>query len=226
VPLQVIGAGLGRTGTLSLKLALEQLGFGPCYHMVEVWADLERLGDWLAAVEGRPDWERIFAGYRATVDYPGCHFWRELSRAYPEAKVVLSVRDPGEWFESTQATIFAPQSLQLVAASPSLKNFMWKTVYDDFGSDIDDRDHMVAAFERHCDEVRRVIPASRLLVFEVSQGWKPLCEFLGVPVPHTAFPRRNSREEMAAMMAASRGVKTVDDIAHIAQDLVAELRRN
>jgi hypothetical protein len=203
MPLNIIGAGLGRTGTMSLKVAIEQLGLGPCYHMVEVWANVQCTADWVEAANGHPDWERLFKGYSATVDYPGCHFWRELTAVYPQAKVILTVRDPDEWFESTQATIFSPGMRALLAQSP-VKEFITKTVLDEFGDGIDDRARMVAAFEKHVADVKKAIPKGRLLVFEVSQGWKPLCDFLDVPVPSTPFPRLNSREEMAAMMAAAR----------------------
>src|SRR5262245_36416122 len=107
MPLKVIGAGFGRTATLSLKGALEQIGYGPCYHMVEVMLEPENVGHWIRAANGNPDWETIFKGFVSTVDFPGCTYWRELSQLYPEAKVLLSVRDPQTWFESTQATIFS-----------------------------------------------------------------------------------------------------------------------
>src|SRR5262245_11831416 len=106
--LDLVGVGLGRTGTLSLKVAIEMLGFKHCYHMVEVWANPPSIDDWLEAANGRPNWDKIFDGYKATVDYPGCHFWRELTAVYPKAKVILTVRDAGDWFDSTQATIFSP----------------------------------------------------------------------------------------------------------------------
>jgi hypothetical protein len=199
--LRVIGAGYGRTGTLSLKLALEQLGFGPCFHMSEAIAHQACIADWLEATRGRANWEKIFAGYRATVDHPGCAFYRELAQRYTQAKVVLTVRDPNDWFDSTQATVFSPAMRTRIPDGP-LRGFLAKTVWDLFGDAIDDRERMVAAFERHTADVRSVIPAERLLVFEVKQGWGPLCEFLGAPVPATAFPRVNSREEMAMMLAA------------------------
>jgi hypothetical protein len=205
MPLSVIGAGLGRTGTLSLKVALEQLGMGPCYHMAEVMLDpLTRAPGWIRAADGEPDWESLFAGFAATVDYPGCKFWRELSTAYPAAKVVLSVRDPNDWFESTQATIFSPQMHNRIATMPpQLQEFLDKTVWQDFGEHIHDRGFMTAAFERHNAEVQRKVPAERLLVYQVTQGWEPLCSFLGVPVPDKPFPRANSRAEIAEMMAAA-----------------------
>lgn len=205
MPLSVIGAGLGRTGTMSLKLALEQLGMGPCYHMVEVLLDpMARAPGWIRAADGDPDWESVFAGYAATVDYPGCTFWRELAAEYPAAKVVLSVRDPDDWFDSTQATVFSARNRnRLAIAPPPIPEFFEKIARKDFGVQIDDRDFMTAAFRRHNEEVRRAIPPERLLVFEVTQGWEPLCSFLGVPVPDKPFPRVNTREEIGRMMSAN-----------------------
>lgn len=201
--LKIIGAGLGRTGTLSLKLALEQIGFGPCYHMVEVMLHPEATGLWINAADGNPDWEAIFKGYAATVDYPGCGFWRQLADFYPDAKLLLTVRDPEDWFESTQATIFSPESVKRLGATP-MASFIQKTAWRAFGDRIHDRQFMVDHFKRHNEEVQRSIPANRLLVYEVKQGWEPVCRFLNVPVPSTPFPRRNSREEMSAMMASHR----------------------
>ena len=199
--LKLIGAGFGRTATLSLKMALEQIGYGPCYHMVEVFMNPQAAPLWMGAADGNPDWEAIFKGYAATVDFPGCTFWRELAEFYPDAKVLLSVRDPVKWFESTQATIFSEQSVQRLSQTP-MKPFIERTVWKMFGDRIHDRDFMVDVFNRHNAEVQQVIPASRLLVFDASQGWDPLCKFLGVPAPEAPFPRANSREEMAAFMAA------------------------
>jgi hypothetical protein len=201
--LKIIGAGLGRTGTMSLKIALEQLGFVKCYHMAEVLMNPRHAPHWVAAADGRPDWERIFDGYAASVDYPGCRYWRELAEFYPAAKVILSVRDAERWFESTQATIFSAQNRGRLQF-PELGEFFEESVFSHFGERIHDRDYMVAAFERHNDEVRRAISPERLLVLDVKQGWKPLCDFLGVPEPATPFPRTNSREEMAARFEAAR----------------------
>jgi len=199
--LKLIGAGFGRTATLSLKMALEQIGYGPCYHMVEVFMNPQAAPLWISASDGNPDWEAIFKGYEASVDFPGCTFWRELAEFYPDAKVLLSVRDPDQWFESTQATIFSEHSVQRLKQTPMLP-FIEKTAWKLFGDRIHDHDFMVDVFKRHNAEVQRVIPASRLLVFEASQGWEPLCQFLGVPVPDAPFPRANSREEMAAFIAS------------------------
>lgn len=195
--LSVVGAGLGRTGTSSLKLALEQLGLGRCYHMVEVLENPEAAPLWLEAAHGRPDWERIFAGYGATVDYPGCRFWRELSAYYPDAKVLLSVRDPEAWYESARATIFSDFWLERCRSSP-MAEFFNETVFRDFGygDRLGDRDFMIDYFRRHTEEVKAAIPPERLLVYDAAEGWAPLCAFLDVEAPATPFPRANTREEM------------------------------
>jgi len=218
--LKVIGAGLGRTGTLSLKMALEQLGIGPCYHMVEVMMHPEAAALWIGAANGKPDWDAIFHGYAATVDYPGCSFWRELSAFYPDAKVLLSLRDPDQWFESTQATIFSAQAMEMIGRSP-MKPFLEKTVWNEFGDRIHDRDFMVDAFRRHNAAVQQAIPKERLLVYEPGQGWEPICEFLGVPVPASPFPHANSREEMATIMSQHRDGAGPVDLARL-QDTLRE----
>jgi hypothetical protein len=199
--LKVIGAGLGRTGTLSIKLALEQLGFGPCYHMTEVLMDPSRALSWVRAADGRPDWSETFNGFESTVDYPGCAFWRDLSQFYPSAKILLSVRNPQDWFDSTQQTIFSDEHNKPFARA-TLSEFFDKTVFKAYGDRIHERDFMVAAFQRHNAEVERVVPKDRLLVYEATQGWPPLCRFLGVPTPESPFPRVNSREERARQRAS------------------------
>ena len=196
MPLSVIGSGLGRTGTMSLKHALEELGFGPCHHMIEVFAHPESAAQWVAAGAGRPDWDAIYGNYRATVDYPGAMFWRELAAHYPDAKVIHSVRDPDRWFESTQETIFAPKSPGMMPPPP-FKPF-FDMLHGSIGEGIHDRDFMVSYFKRHTDDVMRTIAPERLLVFEAKQGWEPLCRFLGVPVPDKPFPSENSREAFKA----------------------------
>jgi hypothetical protein len=215
--LKVIGSGLGRTGTLSLKLALEQIGFGACHHMVEVFMHPESVPLWVAAGEGKPDWDAIFAGYQSMVDYPGCKFWRELMDYYPDAKVVHTLRDPDRWFESTQATIFAPRS-GAVEPPPPMKAF-FDMVLGDFGDRLHDRDYMVERFKRHTDEVIAAVPKDRLLVFEASQGWEPLCAFLGAPVPETPYPRENSRADFQARVASSANAGAPPDPAAVKADL-------
>jgi hypothetical protein len=201
--LKLIGAGLGRTGTVSLKIALEQLGFGPCYHMSELFRNPSRAPLWVQAAQGRSGWDEVLAGYVATVDYPGCSFWRELARFYPTAKILLSVRDAEQWFESTQATIFSPAMTAGLGSSP-LGEFFETTVWSRFGDRIHDRDFMVASFRSHNEDVQREIPPERLLVYDVRQGWGPLCQFLGVAVPGSPFPRVNTREEHERMQALVR----------------------
>lgn len=201
--LEVIGAGFGRTGTLSLKLALERIGFGPCYHMMEVFKNPPFSAYWKKAAYDEPvDWDEVFAGYRATVDWPGCSYWRELSAAYPAAKVILSVRDPGRWHESTQNTIFSADRLKRAAEAPPDENragMMKKILRDTFGGRYADRDHAIAVFNSHIAAVKSAIPSERLLVFEAADGWEPLCAFLDVDVPGEPFPRTNSTEEFSLM---------------------------
>jgi hypothetical protein len=202
MPLSVIGAGFGRTGTLSLKLALEQLGFGPCYHMLEVFKNPNAPGYWEAAADRRPvDWEEVFTGYGSTVDWPSATFYRELAEAYPQAKVILTVRDPEAWFASTQATIFkAIPDLPADLPPEALPDDPWmrmavKVICDLFGRRMHDRDRLIEVYERHNATVRQVIPAERLLVYDVAEGWAPLCAFLGVPVPAGPMPKVNSTDE-------------------------------
>ncbi len=194
----IIGAGVGRTGTYSLKLALNSLGLGPCHHMEEVLHNMPaQVPLWSAATAGEPDWERIYDGYAGAVDWPTAGFFRELAREYPSARFVLTLRDPERWADSFGATIYT-----LLAgrdeAPPEMRDWL------DMAADVIartgfppglDRDGLAAAFTAHNDAVRKTIPASRLLVFEVKDGWEPLCAFLDVPVPDEEFPRTNHREE-------------------------------
>jgi hypothetical protein len=201
--LRVIGAGLGRTGTFSLKFALEHLGFGPCHHMAEIWANFsDQLPKWLGVVNGERNWDAVFAGFSSAVDYPACTYWRELAAFYPDAKVILSVRDPETWFDSVSTTIFSDALLGKLAQGP-VKLFFDGAVTADFGDRIGDRKFMVDYFRRRTAEVQAEISPDRLLVFEARQGWEPLCAFLGVPVPDVPYPRTNSREEMLERIAAA-----------------------
>jgi hypothetical protein len=209
MPLDVIGAGFGRTGTLSLKLALEQLGFGPCYHMMEVLKNPSAAGQWEAAADRKPvDWEEVFKGYRATVDWPAATFWRELSEAYPDAKVILSLRPAAAWFASTQATIFKPDYDD---PKDDFQRMVSKVIGDLFDRRMHDEARVIDVYNRHNETVQRVIPPERLLVYDVAQGWEPLCAFLGVPVPDGPLPKVNTTEDfqrehaarMAALSAAS-----------------------
>lgn len=205
--LSVIGAGYGRTGTLSLKYALEALGFNKCHHMLEVINNPGEDQRWLAASRGEAvDWDDLLAGYQAAVDWPACHFYRELAAQYPAARVVLTVRDPRSWFESISNTTLRVirQGMQSGRIKPEGNLGTELVVKAAFGGNIDDADHAVAAFERHTAEVKASIDPERLLVFEVRQGWEPLCAFLDCPVPEQPFPRVNSQAEFDEIFFGNR----------------------
>ncbi len=200
MPLEVIGAGFGRTGTNSLKLALEQLGYAPCHHMFELRDHPEQLPFWQAAVRGESmNWDEVFAGYKASVDWPSAHFWRELAGHFSGAKVILSVRSPESWFKSVHATIY-PAMLSYTEREPGPNRdrgeMAFKLVVEQtFGGRLDDRAHAMDVFERHIAEVRRTIAPERLLTYDISQGWEPLCNFLGAEVPATPMPCVNTTEQ-------------------------------
>src|SRR5262245_24268422 len=198
--LDVIGAGLGRTGTLSLKRALEELGLGPCHHMEEVIANPRQIPLWHAAGRGEPvNWGEILADYRSSVDWPSAQFWSELVDRFPDAKVVLTVRDRERWYESISKTILTMLSAPEPPPNPTLQAILAMTrdviVSRAFGGRIDDAEHVKASFDRHNAAVKAALSPDRLLVFDVAQGWDPLCAFLNVPVPPTPFPRMNSTKE-------------------------------
>jgi hypothetical protein len=209
--LRVIGAGFGRTGTLSLKAALEELGFGPCYHMIEVFRHPEDIAHWQAAARGAPiDWNELFEGYQSTVDWPGCAFYEELMQAYPDARVLLTVRDPERWYDSANETIYhiyrsftrSPLAIvfSLVAGvfvpsrkrvSQMINAIIWEGT---FGGNFEDRQLAIAIFNQHIEAVKQRVPPDRLLVYNVKEGWQPLCAFLGVEVPvDKPFPHLNER---------------------------------
>jgi hypothetical protein len=196
--LRVIGVGVGRTGTYSLKLAINQIGMGVCHHMEEVLHDMPRqVPLWAAAAAGKPDWRQIYDGYESAVDWPTACFFRELIREFPTAKFVLTQRNPAKWADSFGATIYklladkdqAPKEMH--AWLEMVSNVIAKT---GFPPGLD-RDALARAFIAHNDAVKEAIPPSQLLVFEVKQGWGPLCRFLDMPVPSGEFPRTNHREE-------------------------------
>jgi len=195
--LKVIGAGLGRTGTLSLKLALEHLGLGPCYHMSEMLAQIRgHLPLWVEAAKGKPQWDAIFGGYQSSTDYPGCMFWRELAAHYPDAKIILTTRDADKWFDSVSATIYSEPHRARFEGNPLMKEFFELTVFGDLGDRLGDRARMLEYFNAWNQAVIDEVPAGRLLVYASGDGWEPLCRFLGVRVPEAPYPRVNSREEM------------------------------
>jgi hypothetical protein len=206
--MQLIGAGLPRTGTLTQKVALEMLGLGPCYHWVDVLADLDRVEQWDRAIDGDQPWDEIFRGFHSSADWPGGFFYAELAEAYPDAKVLLSVRDPERWEESFRDTIwdmcYGDSLIRYVAHARAQIDPRWKRYLHlvdrmfwiergTFAAGRTPAD-MIAAMHRHNDAVVQAIPAERLLVWQVTDGWEPLCEFLGVPVPAEPMPHVNDRE--------------------------------
>jgi hypothetical protein len=207
--LKVIGAGFGRTGTLSLKAALEELGFDPCYHMREVFDHPAYVPVWDAAARGETtNWREVFKDYQATVDWPACTFYKELMEIYPYAKVLLTVRDPENWYESVQSTIYqtaswtppplyrlffrlfrpsVPQTMHMI------QTLVWEGTFD---GNFKDKQYAIEVFNRHIEEVKKYVSPERLLVYNVKEGWEPLCAFLGVEVPKDKpFPHLNERTD-------------------------------
>ena len=198
--LEIVGAGFGRTGTLSLKYALEQIGFDKCYHMLEVGNYPDHRDQWSAARRGEAvDWDALFEGFKASVDWPACDFWQELAEHYTESKVLLSVRDPERWYASIRNTIHLSTSSGLNAEDEAERErakwanwLIWEANFDDR---MEDKDHVIGVYEAHIAKVKAAIPSDRLLVYETGSGWDPLCEFLGVPVPDDPYPHVNTTED-------------------------------
>jgi sulfotransferase family protein len=205
VSLRVVGVGLGRTGTHSLKLALEQLLGAPCHHMIEVIEHPEQTSMWTAAADGEAEWNRIFDGYAATVDWPSAGFWRELVDQYPDAVVLLSLRASADaWWTSAHRTIFEMLSRPLpddpaLAAMGSWMQTVREIVARN-GVDPDDAVASKKAYVRHLDEVRTRVPSERLVEWTAGDGWKPICEALGVVEPDEPFPHVNTTDEFRAML--------------------------
>ncbi len=211
--MKVIGAGFGRTGTLSLKVALETLGFGPCYHMTEVFKNPQHLELWYDAALERPvDWPAMFHRYQAAVDWPACAFYQPLVDVFPDAKVILTVRDPERWYESALETIHALSQTPPVSWTgwmiPGLRRFIrngkrivWKGT---FKGRFLDRPFALEVYRRHIEEVTRYVAPERLLVYDVKEGWEPLCRFLEVPVPAQLFPRLNDAAEFRKNILKAR----------------------
>ena len=199
MPLRLIGAGFGRTGTLSLKIALEKIGYGRCYHMMEVFVNPHHIEKWLNAASGDTiDWDEMFMNYASCVDWPACYFWDQLTAHFPEAKVLLSVRDPDGWYESVINTIY------ISMMRPTTKDPLQRKQLDmarkivleqHFNGRFEDKNYAIDIYNRHIEMIRETVPENRLLVFDVSEGWRPLCEFLKVPVPDGPFPCVNTTEQ-------------------------------
>jgi Sulfotransferase domain len=196
--MHVVGVGVGRTGTYSLKLAINRLGLGPCHHMEEVLHNMSvQVPLWSAALQGKPNWPAIYNGFTSTVDWPTAAFYRELLKEYPSARFILTRRSPETWAASFGSTIY-----KLIAgkdqAPPDMKDWLAMAesviAYTGFPGGLSN-DDLMQAFVAHNEAVEAAIPASQLLVFEVKDGWESLCKFLGAQVPDEPFPRTNDREE-------------------------------
>ncbi|HEY2141281.1 MAG TPA: sulfotransferase [Solirubrobacteraceae bacterium] len=208
--MKLIGAGMPRTGTLTQKAALEMLGLGPCYHMVDVLADLDQAGLWRRALEGEEPWSEIFDGFDSTVDWPGGYFYRELMDTYPDAKVLLSVREPEAWERSMRQTVWAVRHgeslIHMLSSARGHVDPQWQGFLEmidgllwegngSFAAGHAEPQQLIDTMLRHNEEVKRNVPSERLLVWSVTEGWEPLCEFLELPVPQEPFPHVNDRTE-------------------------------
>jgi len=214
--LKVIGAGFGRTGTWSMFAALNQLGF-PCYHMQEVLlnkANASHLGFWYEVANSPPGtqhpWEEVFAKYIATVDNPGCCVWRELLAAYPDAKVIVTLHPRGAkaWYDSTIDTIYFTETLWqwkilewLTPFGRKLGAMSRKLIWQrSLQGTMADETRAIARYHAHIEEIKAAVPPEKLLIFQVSEGWGPLCKFLGVPEPANGFPNLNDRASIKKLI--------------------------
>lgn len=210
MPLQVIGSGFGRTGTMSTKMALEELGFGPCHHMVEVMGNPVQPAFWRAVAQGeKVDWPSVFKGYSSQVDWPGAAVWQQTVAAFPDAKVIHTERPEDDWWKSFSQTIgkffLMRDSLPLPPHIADIFATMDTLIIKSTFGDLRDRESAVAAYRHNNQMVRKLVPAERLLVFNVADGWGPFCRFLGVKTPATPFPRSNARDEFWAHFGGEPG---------------------
>ncbi|MGH2823557.1 MAG: sulfotransferase family protein [Thermoleophilaceae bacterium] len=208
--MKVIGAGFGRTGTMSLKAALEQLGAGPCFHMIDIIRDPSTLHYWQAAIDGeRVDWKEALDGWEGSVDWPGCTFYKQHMETWPEAPVLLSVRDPEAWYKSTSNSIHAAKEMAMRGElqppeenppSPEVMQMINGLIWQGtFNGRFGDKDYALQVFNDHIEDVKRTVPADRLVIYEIGQGWGPLAEMLGVEAPDAPFPHLNDTESFRQM---------------------------
>lgn len=200
---RVVGAGLGRTGTNSLKVALEQLLGGTCYHMMEVFGRPDDVVTWQNAVDGLPvDWHALFQGFTAAVDWPVVGFWQEIAAAYPDAIVLLSTRESTQaWWQSVDQTIFAIGRRGVPEDGPMRDQMqMVSGLFDRFTPEWRDATAAQRAYEQHNATVRSTVPRERLVDWQPGDGWEPICAALDVPVPDEPFPHTNTKDEFRAMV--------------------------
>ena len=205
--MKLIGAGFGRSGTMSIKSALEQLGCGPCYHMKITLKRYHHMRFFMQAWAGRKvNWKKFFRRYNSVVDWPACAFYRELMNEFPDAKVLLNVREPESWYESMKETIFAIQP-----AFPWWFPRIVRTMHDEIiwsGSlkgVFENREKTLEVYRQYIEDVKSTVPADRLLVYNVNEGWKPLCDYLGIPVPEgKSYPYINERKSFKQLILLLR----------------------
>jgi hypothetical protein len=223
--MKVIGAGFGRTGTLSLKKALELVGYGPCYHMDEMIRYPKHMGVWKAVAQGKPvNWDDIFGNYQSSLDFPASLYYRELLTAYPDAKVILTVREPERWYQSMYETAYTMMELYTPAwvkkYVPQYKRFadlidvmIWNGL---FNGKFADKAHAIRIFNEHIEQVKQNVPAEKLLIFNVKEGWEPLCNFLGIPIPEgVPFPHVNDHETVKNQINRARRMYQVIPFAAV-----------
>ena len=212
--LKVIGAGFGRTGTSSMKAALEQIGFGSCCHASDILFDDSKVRQWCQVVDGDDvNWDSIFEGYQSTVDWPASAFYVQQMNAFPQARVILTIRDPETWYRSTLETIYPISHLMAPRWLGALSGRIRRQRRLVFGAIWDgqmqgrfmDKDAAIRIFDEHIETVKQTVPGERLLVFDVREGWGPLCEFLGVAeIPDTPFPHVNESAELKRIVRQLR----------------------
>ncbi|MBG7610574.1 MAG: sulfotransferase family protein [Anaerolineae bacterium] len=202
--MEVIGVGVGRTGTRSLKVALEQIGYTPCYHMLDVILHPGVIIKWLVIGLGKNiNWGKLFKKYKAGVDYPFPTYYKKYLEKFPNTKVILTIRDPEDWYESAKETIYPIQRV-LINWLPFGKLVGRTTIwYKLFDGRFKDREFAIGVFKKHIEEVKVIVPKEKLLIYNIKEGWGPLCEFLNVQIPRESFPHVNRRVSMKIMMVFS-----------------------